>query len=53
MAYNWLRRHATTHQIPVIRIHPIGIGSSAFDASGWAWLTYTVIAVIIVLLITR
>jgi hypothetical protein len=35
--------------IPIIRITPIGLGSGASDPHGWAWISFTVIAILIIL----
>jgi deazaflavin-dependent oxidoreductase (nitroreductase family) len=35
--------------IPVIRIKPTGLGAGASDPQGWAWITFTVIAILIIL----
>ena len=35
--------------IPVIRITPTGLGSGAFDPHGWAWVSFTVIVILIIL----
>ena len=35
--------------IPVIRITPTGLGSGASDPHGWAWISFTVIAILIIL----
>jgi hypothetical protein len=35
--------------IPVIRIKPIGLGAGASDPHGWAWISFTVVAILIIL----
>ena len=36
-------------EIPVIRITPNGLGAGASDPHGWAWIAFTVIAILIIL----
>lgn len=35
--------------IPVIRIQPTGLGAGASDPHGWAWISFTVIVILIIL----
>jgi deazaflavin-dependent oxidoreductase (nitroreductase family) len=35
--------------LPVLRFHPLGVGSGASDAGGWAWVWTVVIIILLVL----
>ena len=38
---------------PVLRFQPLGLGSGAFDAGGWAWIWAFVITVILIWLASK
>lgn len=40
-----------TANLPLLRIQPIGLGSGAFDAGGWAWIWMVVATVLLVVLL--
>jgi hypothetical protein len=37
--------------LPLLKITPIGIGSSASDPKGWAWITMLILAALVILLL--
>jgi deazaflavin-dependent oxidoreductase (nitroreductase family) len=39
--------------MPVLRFHPLGLGSGPSDAGGWAWIWAFVITVILIVLLMR
>ena len=39
--------------LPVLRFHPLGVGSGASDYGGWAWILAIVITILIVLALVR
>lgn len=39
--------------LPLLRIHPIGLGSGASDPAGWAWIWMVLISVLVIYLIIR
>ena len=40
-----------TADLPLLKITPSGVGNGAFDASGWGWITTTLLFVAIILLL--
>lgn len=40
-----------TADLPLIRIHPTGIGNGHADAKGWAWIGWLAVFVVVILLI--
>jgi deazaflavin-dependent oxidoreductase (nitroreductase family) len=39
--------------LPLLRFHPLGVGSGPSDAGGWAWIWVFVITVILIILLVR
>jgi deazaflavin-dependent oxidoreductase (nitroreductase family) len=39
--------------LPLLRLHPLGLGSGPSDAGGWAWIWTLVITVILIILLFR
>jgi deazaflavin-dependent oxidoreductase (nitroreductase family) len=39
--------------LPLLRFHPLGLGSGPSDAGGWAWIWTLVITVILIVLLVR
>ena len=39
--------------LPLLRFHPLGLGSGASDAGGWAWIWSFVVTVILILLLVK
>ena len=39
--------------LPLLRFHPLGLGSGPSDAGGWAWIWTFVITVILIILLVR
>jgi len=40
---------AKTADLPILRLQPVGIGNGASDPSGWAWITASVITILVIL----
>jgi deazaflavin-dependent oxidoreductase (nitroreductase family) len=40
-----------TADLPLIRVHPTGIGNGPADAKGWAWIGWLAVVVVIILFI--
>ncbi len=43
--------HGVLKRAPVLRIHPIGLGSGASDPQGWMWVTMTALTLLALYLI--
>jgi deazaflavin-dependent oxidoreductase (nitroreductase family) len=39
--------------LPLLRFHPLGLGSGPSDAGGWAWIWTLVVTVILIILLLR
>jgi len=39
--------------LPLLRFHPLGLGSGPSDAGGWAWIWAFVVTIILILLLLR
>jgi hypothetical protein len=39
--------------LPLLRFHPLGLGSGPSDAGGWAWIWTFVVTIILILLLLR
>jgi deazaflavin-dependent oxidoreductase (nitroreductase family) len=37
--------------LPLLRLHPLGLGSGAFDSGGWTWISTLVISIIVIILL--
>jgi deazaflavin-dependent oxidoreductase (nitroreductase family) len=37
--------------LPLLRLHPLGLGSGAFDSGGWTWISTLVISIIAIILL--
>jgi deazaflavin-dependent oxidoreductase (nitroreductase family) len=37
--------------LPLLRIHPIGLGSGASDSNGWAWIWVFLLTVVLILIL--
>jgi len=35
--------------LPLLRFHPLGLGSGAFDSGGWAWICLFVVTIVLIL----